>query len=393
MGSSEVLKYPYCGNRIESKEFLSEKICRFTIRIRKKIIKKAKSFIIYGDLILRLTSIPGGIVPSRAIGISMLPNHPPILTSMPSTSSFQKERVIAMIMEHTPDTIVFTETQINKLYEIALKLKCPENRISREELIAELRGGDIKDYVTAIGVIMAIIGILFNISDAEAFQIPPGPGAIPPPHLSWLYGNSKDQHPFGFEKKSNPRSQIITDATRNAGSEKNQPFNGSLNYQEIMDQLGCQSHHKKPKKIEIAILDETYILKSILGDTADDLSNKLAPQIYESIRKSDTDISDIARNLGFKPQNIKKIKDHVFFNQHYLDRYPEETEYKRFDPNLRQALAWKRLEVGSHTKDDITWLKHECVEQFMESLYDSGYSEAHQIAQKHFNGDPWETNY
>ena len=43
--SVEVFKYPYCGKSsesIESEEFLSEKICCYTIRICKKIIKKAK---------------------------------------------------------------------------------------------------------------------------------------------------------------------------------------------------------------------------------------------------------------------------------------------------------------------------------------------------------------
>jgi hypothetical protein len=46
----------------------------------------------------------------------------------------------------------------------------------------------------------------------------------------------------------------------------------------------------------------------------------------------------------------------------------------RFDPNLQQALAWKRLETGTHTQDDITWIKHECAERHHELKYDSGYS-------------------
>ena len=40
--SVEVLKYPYCGKSIESEEFLSEKICYSTIKVRKKIIKRIK---------------------------------------------------------------------------------------------------------------------------------------------------------------------------------------------------------------------------------------------------------------------------------------------------------------------------------------------------------------
>ena len=43
--SVEVLKYPYCGKSnesIESEEFLSEKICCYTIKIRKKIVRSIR---------------------------------------------------------------------------------------------------------------------------------------------------------------------------------------------------------------------------------------------------------------------------------------------------------------------------------------------------------------
>lgn len=59
----------------------------------------------------------------------------------------------------------------------------------------------------------------------------------------------------------------------------------------------------------------------------------------------------------------------------------------------RVSFLWKRLEAGTHTQDDITWMKHECAERYIESERNCGYSEAHERAQKHFNGAPWETNY
>jgi hypothetical protein len=40
--SIEVQKYSYCGRTDETEYYLSEKICCYTIRICKKIIKKAK---------------------------------------------------------------------------------------------------------------------------------------------------------------------------------------------------------------------------------------------------------------------------------------------------------------------------------------------------------------
>lgn len=124
------------------------------------------------------------------------------------------------------------------------------------------------------------------------------------------------------------------------------------------------------------------------------MCHQLARQIYDAILECDTDICNIAENLGFKADNIKKVKDHVFYNEHKLDRYgPDEIEIKRFDPTLSQALAWKRLETGLHTQDDITWIKHECAERNYKLKHDSGYSEAHDYAQTRFDGAPWEDNW
>ncbi len=75
------------------------------------------------------------------------------------------------------------------------------------------------------------------------------------------------------------------------------------------------------------------------------------------------------------------------------DFQPDEIEHKRFDATLEQALAWKRLEAGIHTQDDIEWIKHECAERHHELKYDSGYSEAHERAQSRYDGYPWENKF
>lgn len=86
--------------------------------------------------------------------------------------------------------------------------------------------------------------------------------------------------------------------------------------------------------------------------------------MYDKIRENDTDIFDITRNLNMKAENIKKCKDHIFYRKYTLDLYgQEETDYKRFDPDLKQAVLWKRMQAGTHTPKDITWLKHEYVKQ------------------------------
>lgn len=185
-----------------------------------------------------------------------------------------------------------------------------------------------------------------------------------------------------------PRSLTVTGLTQNAGSEKKDP---SYDYIDIMRELDKQSNQKS---ITIQVAEQTHNIKNPYGDSAYELSDNLAERIYDSIRECDTDICDIAQNLGFKADNIKNVKDHVFYNEHDLDRYgPDQIEHKRFDATLSQALAWKRLEAGIHTQDDVTWIKHECAERHHELKYDSGYSKAHDRAQSRFDGAPWENNW
>ena len=100
----------------------------------------------------------------------------------------------------------------------------------------------------------------------------------------------------------------------------------------------------------------------------------------------------IAKNTGYKSKNIQKCKNHLFYDIHRLDRYEslgEPVEIKRFDANENQARAWKRLEEGTHTKEDLTWLKHEKAEQWYEQKHDAGYSESHEKAESHWSGTPW----
>jgi len=199
-----------------------------------------------------------------------------------------------------------------------------------------------------------------------------------------------DNH-FGYDKGTGPRSITVTGATQNGGSEKKEPSFDSYNYVDIMKELDKQSNKKI---ITIQVYDQTYNIKNPYHESAYELADKLAAQIYDSIRESDTDICDIAANIGFKADNIKNVKDHIFYNEHDLDRYgPDYMERKQFDPNLQQGLAWKRLETGTHTQDDITWIKHECAERHHELKYGSGYSEAHNRAQTRFDGAPWENQF
>ena len=72
-----------------------------------------------------------------------------------------------------------------------------------------------------------------------------------------------------------------------------------------MNELKKQSNKKM---VEIQIPDQIYTIKNRDLQSADELAEK----VYDSIRESDTDISDIAANLWFKTDNIKNVKDHLF---------------------------------------------------------------------------------
>jgi hypothetical protein len=222
-----------------------------------------------------------------------------------------------------------------------------------------------------------------------AFQ--PNPHVNVPLHLQWLYGNQQPGNSFRYGKGAGPRSITVTGLTQNMGSKKKDPSSGSYNYIDIMKKLEKQS---SKNSIEIQVGDPIYKFKNSSRKNAEELQYKLADKIYDSIRECNADICDIVENLGFKADNIKTVKDHGFYNEHDLDLYgPDQIEHKRFDATLQQALAWKRLETGTHTQDDVTWIKHECAERHHELKYGSVYSEAHDRAQTRFDGAPWENQF
>ena len=93
---------------------------------------------------------------------------------------------------------------------------------------------------------------------------------------------------------------------------------GTKSYSEIKHELEIKQHQKT---VEIDVAAKTYTIENADRMGVDQLENKLVEQMYNSIRDNHKDISDIAGNLGFKADNIKNVKDHVFYNEHVLDRY------------------------------------------------------------------------
>ena len=120
---------------------------------------------------------------------------------------------------------------------------------------------------------------------------------------------------------------------------------------------------------------------------------KIADAAYNTIRNRSDDVAKIAENTGIKSENIQKVKDHVFYDEHIKFNG---TEIGRFDSDIDQANAWNRLINGTHTQDDITWLRHEAAERWYERnsrIAKEGnrikYEDAHKKAEEKWTGNPW----
>ena len=219
-------KYPYCGKLDDTEDYLSDKVCRGTIKIRKKIVRKTKRVLVYGQLIFLTGQV---LTPNLAIGLAILPNTPTTMRSIHSNP--KKEVIIAKIVQQMPE-IDFNQKEMNELYHLSVEYK--NDSLNQEELITKinnLRGGSYVDVFAALGIIGAMIILIIN-DWGLAFQ--PNPYTIVPPHLQWLYGDNYKPGQFGYGKGAGPRSLTVTGLAQNAGSEKKDPSSGS-GYNEAHD--------------------------------------------------------------------------------------------------------------------------------------------------------------
>ncbi len=106
-----------------------------------------------------------------------------------------------------------------------------------------------------------------------------------------------------------------------------------------------------------------------------------ANRYYESIRKRKDDVPSIARNTGFSEDDIKRIKDYIFIDEHDL-----ETGRSRFDPSCYMAHSWQRLIEGKIEPEDIVLLQHELAEIEL-TAQGLSQAEAHLLASRKFNYD------
>ena len=104
-----------------------------------------------------------------------------------------------------------------------------------------------------------------------------------------------------------------------------------------------------------------------------------AERYYGLVRSMTTDVAKIAENTDFSEEDVKKIKDYVFIDEHDLD-YGKD----RFFPDYDMAESWQRLIEGKAEPHDITLLNHELMEL---GLVEKGYSisDAHKITEEVYN--------
>lgn len=110
-------------------------------------------------------------------------------------------------------------------------------------------------------------------------------------------------------------------------------------------------------------------------------------RMYESIRKRNTDVLNISKNLGISYERISIVKQYIFFGQHGLG----DENIGRFPSDLDMAKSWLRLSEANrgHNKKflehDIILIKHELLE--IETLIKTGctQAEAHNRAEKVYN--------
>ena len=107
-----------------------------------------------------------------------------------------------------------------------------------------------------------------------------------------------------------------------------------------------------------------------------------ANRYYEEIRKRTSDVEKIAKNTGFSIDDIKTIKQHVFFNEYDLGGSEEE----RFAADYDMSISWQRLIDGKSIQDmDIIMLKHELMEYNLMKEKEMSYFDAHNVTEKTHN--------
>ena len=103
-----------------------------------------------------------------------------------------------------------------------------------------------------------------------------------------------------------------------------------------------------------------------------------APEAYDAIRDAD-DIAGIAHNTRWSEFRIRRVKKHLFYDEHQLDY---DFGFNRFSPDPDIADAWIRLQRGNFNPEDLRLLEHEYFESRFESIFHTNYHTAHDATKR-----------
>jgi len=118
--------------------------------------------------------------------------------------------------------------------------------------------------------------------------------------------------------------------------------------------------------------------------------DRWANAAYDDIR-ANPDAEVIASHLhgverldgstGFSAEEIRRIREHVFFEEHPLSDYDGGIVNQRYDASPDMAEAWLRLRSGHPVAEDVALLEHESAEaRYYDEHPGATYEEAHQAA-------------
>lgn len=135
---------------------------------------------------------------------------------------------------------------------------------------------------------------------------------------------------------------------------------------------------------EILIHKETGASSGGILDKSPEEKEAYAKRAYEEIRKKNakSDIEKVAKSSGLTKSEVRKVRNHLFFEKHNLEK-----GFMRFDESAEIANAWEALEQGRPSDLDIILLKHELEELTIMKKYGYDYKVAHLMADRKY---PWE---
>ena len=128
-------------------------------------------------------------------------------------------------------------------------------------------------------------------------------------------------------------------------------------------------------------------------DPDGEYEGKWAESYYEEIRHKSTDCKKIAERIGIPEEDIKAIKNYLFYDKSWYNDLIG--EYQRFMPDVAIAQSWQRLAEGQQIlSHDITLINHELYEMKLKRDNPGiSHSEAHTRATRKYNYQGEAENY